>query len=126
MHGISALTSVAETKASVVLANKQADEDKRHYQQIEQIAQGGNIDNDVIKKNNDLQINGKGISPLLVSSIISIIPELIKAVLEATNKIKQLIDGEGIKVYESKVLSDDKLIDQYTKFLRGKGFNVTV
>ena len=48
--GILALTSVAGTTASVVLANKQANETERHNKQIEQIAsQGNGISNDVIK-----------------------------------------------------------------------------
>ena len=101
--GISAITSAAGTAASVVLSNKQADEQHRHNKAVEQIAQGGNIDNDVIKNYNYLQIHGKGIHPLLVSSIIAIIPELIKAVPEAANQIKKLIDGEGIKLDEPKV-----------------------
>ena len=50
--GISALTSVAGTTASVVLANKQANETERHNEHIEQIAsQGNGISNEVIKIN---------------------------------------------------------------------------
>ena len=64
--GISALTSAAGTAASVVLSNKQADEQQRHNKAVEQIAQGENIEDD-IKNDNDLQINDKGINPLLVS-----------------------------------------------------------
>ena len=48
--GITALTSVAGTTASVVLENKQANETERHNKAIEQIAQGGAISNDIIKK----------------------------------------------------------------------------
>ena len=44
------LTSVAGTTASVVLANKQANETERHNKQIEQIA-GSGISNEVIKIN---------------------------------------------------------------------------
>ena len=123
--GISALTSAAGTAALVVLSNKQADEQQRHNKAVEQIAQGGNIEDD-IKNDNDLQINGKGINPLLVSSIIAIIPELIKAVPEAANQIKKLINGEELKIHEPKVLSDDKLIDQSIKFLRGKGYDISM
>ena len=48
--GIAALTSVAGTTASVVLANKQANETERHNKQIEIIAsQGNGISNEVIK-----------------------------------------------------------------------------
>ena len=42
--GISALTSVAGSTASVLLANNQANETERHYKQIEQIA-GSSISN---------------------------------------------------------------------------------
>ena len=73
--GISALTSAASNAASVVLSYKLADEQQWHNKAVEQIAQGGNIDNDVINNDNDLQIIGKGINPILVSSIISIILE---------------------------------------------------
>ena len=48
--GISTLTSVAGTTASVALANKQANETERHNKQIEQIAsQGNGISIEVIK-----------------------------------------------------------------------------
>ena len=48
--GISALTSVAGTTASVVLDNKQSNEAERHNKQIEQIAsQGNGISNEGIK-----------------------------------------------------------------------------
>ena len=46
--GISALTSVAGTTASVGLANKQANETERHNKQIERIA-GSGISNEGIK-----------------------------------------------------------------------------
>ena len=110
ISNISALASAAGTTASVVLANKQAYENEKHYRELESIARRNSIFNDVIKINNDLQINGNGINSLLVSSIISIISELIKVAPETANKIKQLIDGN--KVDEPKVLSNDKLIDQ--------------
>ena len=80
----------------------------------------------MLLKNNDLQINGNGINPLLVSSIISITPELINAAPEAATKIKQLIDGNSNKVDEPKVLLDDKLIDQSIELLRKKGYDVTI
>ena len=47
--GISALTSVAGTTASVMLANKQANEDEKHHREIESIARGNSISNEVIK-----------------------------------------------------------------------------
>ena len=124
--GISALTSAVGTIASVVLSNKHANEDENHHRELASIARGNSISNDVITNNNDLQINGNGINPFLFSSIIFIILELIKAALEAAIKIKQLIDGNGNKVYKPKVLSDDKLIDQSIKLLRGKGFDVSM
>ena len=83
ISGITALASAADTTASVVLANKQADKQQRHNQAVEHIAaQGGElntvfnrslIDNDVMTNNNHLQSNDKGINFLLVSTIISII-----------------------------------------------------
>ena len=45
---------------------------------------------------------------------------------EAANKIKHLFNGEGIKIDELEILSNDKLIDQSIRFLRGKGFDVTI
>ena len=42
--------------------------------------------------------------------------------LEAANKIKQLIDDNGNKVDEPKVLSDDELIDKSINVVRGKGY----
>ena len=82
ISGISALASADGTTASAVLANKQANKDEKHHRELESIDRGNSISNDVIKNNNDLQINGNGINPLLVSSISSIIPELIKAAPE--------------------------------------------
>ena len=125
ISNISALVSAAGTTASVVLANNQANEDAKHYRELESKARGNNISNDVINNNNDLQINGNGINPLLVSSNISIIQELIKASPRTANKIKQLIDGNN-KVEESKVLSDDELIDKSINFLRGEGYDVSL
>ena len=45
---------------------------------------------------------------------------------KAANKIKHLINGKGIKIDKPIVLSDDKLIDQYTEFLRGKGYDISM
>ena len=45
---------------------------------------------------------------------------------EAANQIKKLINVEGIKIDEPIVLSDDKLLDQYTKFLLGKGYDISM
>ena len=49
ISGIFALVGAAGTTASVVLSNKQADEQQRHNKAVEQIAQGGNIDDDIKK-----------------------------------------------------------------------------
>ena len=87
--GILDLTSAAGTAASVVLSNKQANKDEKHHRELKSIARGNSISNDVIYNNNHLQINGNSINPLLVSSIISNIPELIKTEPEAAIKIKQ-------------------------------------
>ena len=64
---ISASTSAAGTAASVVLTNKHANEDKNDHRELESIARGNSISTDVIKNNNDLQINDNGINPLSVS-----------------------------------------------------------
>ena len=45
---------------------------------------------------------------------------------EAANQIKTLINGVEIKIDEPKVVSDDKLIDQYSKFLRDKGYDISM
>ena len=134
--GVSALASAGSATASAIISAKNSAEDEKHHRELESIARGTSISNDVIKNDNNLQIgllannppnvNGNAINPLLVSSIIAIIPELIKAVPEAANQIKQLIDGEGIKIDEPKVLSDDKLIDQYSNFLRGHGYDISM
>ena len=39
--GIKALTSVADTTSSIVLANRKANKDERHHRQLEDIAKGG-------------------------------------------------------------------------------------
>ena len=49
ISGISALASAAGTTASVVLANKQANEDEKHNRELESIARGNGISNDEIK-----------------------------------------------------------------------------
>ena len=84
--GISALASAAGTTASVVLANKQANETERHNKQIEQIAGNG--------------ISNKGI------------------------KIDELISDKALPV--KKIITDDELINQSMKFLRGKGFLICI
>ena len=111
--GISALASAGGATASAIISAKNSAKQERHNKQFEDIARKIGISNDVIKTDQDPEstsFNGIGINPLLVSSIISIIPELIKASPEAANKIKQLIDGNGNKVDKPKVLSYDELI----------------
>ena len=125
--GVSALASVGGTTASAIISAKNSAEQERHNKQLEDITKGNSISNDVIKTDQDpVSTSLNGINPLLVSSIISIIPELIKASPEAANKIKQLINGNGNKVDKPKVLSDDELINQSIKFLQGKGLNVSM
>ena len=84
----SALTFVARTTASVVLANKQATETERHNKQIEQIA-GYGISNERIK----------------------------------IDEPKDLSDN-ALPVKNN--ISDDELIKQSIKFLRGKGYIIYI
>ena len=116
--GVSALASAWSATASAIISAKNSAEDERHHKQLEQISRGNSISNDVINNNNNLQT--------IVPLIIAILPEIIKTLPEAVNQIKKLINGEGIKIDEQKVVSDDKLIDQYTKFLRGKGYDISM
>ena len=96
--GISALTSTASTAASVVLANKQANETERHNKQIEQIAsQGNGISNEVIKRDEH------------------------KVLSDTALPVKKLITDE-----KARMLSDDELIKQSMNFLRGKGFIICI
>ena len=89
--GISSLTSAGGATASAIISAKNCAEQELHNKQLEDIARRNCILNDVIKTNQDPEstsLNTIGINPLLVSSIISIILELIKASPEAANKIK--------------------------------------
>ena len=127
--GISALASAGKATASAIISAKNAAEQERHNNQLEDIARGNGISNDVIKTDQSPEstnLNGIGIIPLLISSIVSIISELIKVAPETAIKIKQLIDSNGNKVDKRKVLSDDKLIWQSIKFLQYKGFDVVI
>ena len=116
--GISALASAGSATASAIISAKNSAEDEKHHRELDSISRGTSISNDVIKNDNNLQT--------IVTFIIAILPEIIKTMPEAANQIKKIINGEEIKMDEPKVVSDDKLIDQYTKFLRGKGFDVTI
>ena len=125
--GISALASAGGATASAIISAKNSAEQERHNKQLEDIARGNGISNDVIKTNqNPESTNLNCINPLLISTIISIIPELIKASPESANKIKQLIDGNGNKIDKPKVISDDELIRLSIKFLQSKGFDVCI
>ena len=125
--GISALASAGGATASAIISAKNSTEQERHNKQLEDIARGNGISNDVIKTNQSPESTSLNcINPLLISSIISIIPELIKASPEAANKIKQLIDGNGNKVDKPKVMSDDELINRSIKFFQSKGFDVCI
>ena len=117
--GISALASAGGATASAIISAKNSAEDERHHRELEKIAGSGQSDSvNILKNDNNLQT--------IIPFIIAILPDIIKTMPEAANQIKKLIDGEGIKIDEQKVLSDDKLIDQSIKFLRGKGFDVTI
>ena len=117
--GISALASAGWATASAIISAKNSAEEERHHRELEKIAGSGQSDSfNILKYNNNLQT--------IVPFIIAILPDIIKTMPEAANKIKKLIDAEGIKIDEPKVLSDDKLIDQSIKLLRGKGFDVTI
>ena len=141
--GISALTSAAGTTASVVLANKQANEDEKHHRELESLARGNgisnDISNDIIKNDTNLQTpnNGKGITidPKLAAAIISLVPAAIEVLPSAVKTIKNLINGEGNKINEvikiekpiqDSVLSDEELDSRAITRLIGRGFNITI
>ena len=88
--GISALTSVAGTTASVVLTNKEANETERHHKKLEDVvARGNGISNEEIK-----------------------IDE------------QKVLSDTALPV--KKNISDDELIKQSMKFLRGKGYIIYI
>ena len=117
--GISALASAGGATASAIISTKNSAEDERHYCELEKIAGSGQSDSvNILKHDNNLQT--------IIPFIIAVLPDIIKPMPEAANKIKHLINGEGIKINEPNVLSDDKLIDQSIEFLQGKGFDVTI
>ena len=116
--GISALAAAGGSTASAIISAKNSAEDEKHHRELESIGRGNSISNDVIKNDNYLQT--------IVPLIIAILPEIIKTMPEAANQIKKLIYGEGIKIDEPKVLSDDELIDKSIKFLQGKGYDVSM
>ena len=96
--GISTVASVTGTTASVVLANKQANETERHNKAIEQIAQGGAISNDIIKQSESTM----------------------------SEKVGTLVRNEHSDLPIERMMSDDELIHRSIEFLTGKGFNVTI
>ena len=124
--GNSVLTSVVNTALSIVSTNEQAYDQQKYNKAVEQITQGENIYYDIITNYNHLQINIIAIKPIYISSIISVILELIKAVPEAVNTIKQFIDSNGIKVDKSKILSDEKLNDKSINFVRTKIYDISM
>ena len=108
--GISALASAGGATASAIINAKNSAEEERNHRDLEKIAGSGQNDTvNILKNDNNLQT--------MVPFIIAVLPDTIKTIPEAANQIKKLIDGEGIKIDEPKVLSDDKLIDQSIKFL---------
>ena len=148
--GISALVSAAGTTASVVLANKQGNEDEKHHRELELIARGNGISNDIIKNDTDLQTpnNGKAITidPKLAAAIISLVPAAIEVIPSAVKTITNLINGEGNKVDEvikiekpkqdpvlsdralpvERTLSDEELDSRAITRLIERGFNITI
>ena len=74
--GISALASAGRATASAIISTKNSAEQERHNKQLEDIAIGNGISNNVIKTDQSPEsTNLNGFNPLLVSLIISIIPE---------------------------------------------------
>ena len=117
--GISALASAGGATASAFISAKNSAEDERHYRELEKIVGLGQSDSvNILKHDNNLQT--------IVPLIIGVLPDIIKTMPEAANKIKHLINGEVIKIDEPKVLSDNKLIDQSIEFLQGKGYDVSM
>ena len=103
--GISALASAGKATASAIISAKNSAEDERHHRELEKIAGSGQSDTvNILKNDYNLQT--------IVPVIIAVLPDIIKTMPEAANKIKHLINGEGIKIDEPNVLSNDKLIDQ--------------
>ena len=147
--GISALASTVGATASSIISAKNSAEDENYHCGLKSIVRGNNILNNIIlndqffghitngdlkhlylitslTKINDLQITCNGINCLIDSLIIFVIPEKIKAASKGANNIKQFIDSSDNKIDKSKVLSNDKLIDQLIKFLRCKDYDVSM
>ena len=89
--GIWTLSSAPGTTASVVLANKQSNEQIIAQRRELKDKYIPNIVNDVIKNE-----NGINIDPKLAALIISLFPIAIKVIPSAVKTIKNLINGEGI------------------------------
>ena len=116
---ISALASAGGATAYGIINAKNSAEDERHHRELEKIAGSGQSDSvNILTNDNNLQT--------IVRFITAILPDFIKTLPEAANKIKHLINGEGIKIDEPKVVSNDKLIDQAIKLLQRKKFDVTI
>ena len=117
--GISALASAGGNTASAIISAENPAELERHNRELEKIAGLRQSDSvNILKNDNNLQT--------IVPFIIAILPDIIKTMPEAANKIKHLINNDGNKVDEPEMLSDYKLIYQSTKFLRCTKYNVTV
>ena len=114
-----ALASAKGAIACAIISAKNSAKDERHHRQLEKIVGSGQRDSVNILKN---EINLETI----VQFIIAVLPHIIKTMPEAANNIKHLINGEGIKIDEPKVLSDYKLIDQSIEFLRGTKYDVSM
>ena len=117
--GISALASAGGATASAIISANNSAKDERRHRELEKIAGLGQSDSvNILQNDNNLHT--------IVPFIIAVLPDIIKTMPEAANKIKYLINGEVIKIDEPNVLSNDKLIDQSIEFLRGKGYDVSM
>ena len=147
--GISALASAGGATASAIMNAKNSDEDEKHHRELESIARGNSISNNIIKDDNDVKpsrklldnslpnVNGNGITidPKLAAAIISLVPAAIEVIPSAVKTIKNLINNEGNKVGEvikivkpkqDPVLSDDELDSRAITRMIGRGFNITI
>ena len=75
--GIFALASAGEATASAINSAKNSAKVEIHHRELESIALGNNISNDVIKNDKNLQT--------IIPFIIAILPEIIKTMPEAAN-----------------------------------------
>ena len=104
--GVNALTSVADTTSSIVLATRKANEEERHHRQLEDIAKGGLV--------NPISINGIKINEQ---------KEYTNARTEQSCDIP--VEADRSKPVET-TMSDDELINKSIEFLTDKGFSVSI